>query len=83
MDVDRAFRSAAMIQFLDFQSCCDNSPTWSDAFVSRLRGSVADSDILGFLATELEYEKKCVIVWTRIQLTLNSSDVTIARVMYN
>jgi len=83
VDVDRTFQSAAMAQFLDSQSCCDNSSTWSDAFASRLRGSVADSDILGFLVTELESEKNCFIVWTRIQLMMNSSDVTIARVMYN
>jgi len=68
---------------LDSQSYCDNSPTWSDAFASRLFGSVVDSDILGFLATELDPEKNCTIVWTRIQLMLNSSDVTTARVMSN
>jgi len=72
-----------MAQFFDSKSCCNNSPTWSDAFASRLRSSVADSDILGFLATELESEKNCAKVWTRIQLTLNSSDVTTARVMEN
>jgi len=82
-DVDRAFRSATMAQFLDSKSCCENSPTWSDAFASRLRGSVVDSDILGFLATELESEKNCAKVWTRIQLMLNSSDVTTARIMEN
>ena len=82
-DVDRVFRSVAMVQFLDSQSCCDNSPTWSDAFASRLFGSVADLDILGYLATELDPEKNCTIVWTRIQLMLNSSDVTTARVMSN
>ena len=82
-DVDRAFRSTVIAQLLDFKSCCDNSPTWSDTFVSRLCGSVADLDILGFLATELESEKNCAKVCTRIQLTLNSSDVTTARVMAN
>jgi len=82
-DVDRAFRSVTMSQFLDSQSCCDNSPTWSDAFTSRIHGSIADSDIMGFLVTELVSEMNCAIVWTRTQLTLNSSDVTTAWVMSN
>jgi len=81
--VDYALRSATMAQFLDSKPCCDNSPTWSDTFVSRLCGLVADSDILGFLATELESEKNWAKVWTRIQKTLNSSDVTTTRVMLN
>merc|ERR1740124_424761 len=72
-----------MAQFLDSKFYCDSSPTWSDAFASRLRGLVADWDILGFLATELESEKNCAKVWTRIQKTLNSSDVTTTRVMLN
>jgi len=77
-DVDRAFCYAAMTQFLDSKSCCNNSPTRSDTFASRLRDLVAYLDILAFLVTELELEKNCAIVWTRIQLTLNSSDVTTA-----
>ena len=40
-----------------------------------------DLDILGFLATELESEKNYAKVWTKIQLTLNSSDFTTACVM--
>jgi len=82
-DVNRAFRSATMTQFLDSPSCGNNSLTRSDAFASRLHGSVADLDILGCLVTELDPEKNCAKVWTRIHLKLNSSDITSARIMSN
>jgi len=54
--INRAFRSATIAQFLNSEICCENSPMWSNAFTSRLRESVADSDIIRLLATELEAE---------------------------
>ena len=60
--IDQAFYSAAMAQFLDSDECCNNSPTWGDAFVYRIGESVAESDILEFSATELEFEMNCAKV---------------------
>ena len=60
------FRLNAVSQFLDDPSHCDNSPYWLGAFVSRLRESIKDSDILSFLATELDGENNYARLWTRI-----------------
>ena len=60
------FRSNAMLQFLDDPNNCDNSPYYSGVFASRLRDSIAESDILFFLDTELDRENNCANVWIRI-----------------
>ena len=57
------------------------SPEWSDVFASRLRESIYESDILGFLSTELEAEKNCAKVWKQIVSHLTSVDVNTTRMM--
>ena len=52
--VKTAFRSNTTLQFLENPRNCNNLPYWSGAFASIFRESVADSDILSFLATELD-----------------------------
>jgi len=62
---------------------CDNSSCWSGDFVSRLRESIEESDILSFLATELDGENNCARVWTRIIKHVLSTDIITALVMKN
>ena len=57
------------------------NPPWSSAFASKLRESVADNAILGFLSTELEDQHNSAIVWNKIGVHLNSSDLSMARKM--
>lgn len=57
--VNTNFWSDVMSQFLEDIRKCDNSPYWSRAFASRLRESIAKSDVLSFLAMELDCENNC------------------------
>jgi len=81
--VKMTFRSNLMSQFLEDETNCKNSPFWSGAFASRLRESIKESDILSFLATELDDENNCARVWTRIECHLSSTDIKIVRVITN
>ena len=65
--VKTTFRSNVMSQSLDSRSICNNSPHLSGAFVSQLRESIKESDILSFLAMELDGENNCAKVWDRIE----------------
>ena len=80
-DVVRAFTSNAMVQFLDDASFCTKNATWSGAFASRLRESIANSSILGFIATEEESESNCATLWSTIVRQLTSADLQMARAM--
>ena len=50
------FRSNGQSQFLNSEQYCTANTSWSSAFASRLRESLADSAILGFLSSELDSE---------------------------
>ena len=80
-DVVRAFTSNAMAQYLDDVKFCMSHPTWSGAFASRLRESIADSSILGFIATEAESETNSATLWAKIKKQLTSADLQMARAM--
>ena len=73
------FKSAGQAAYLDSRDYCAKSIAWSGAFASRIRESISDSDILGFLATELKNEDNCAVVYERIKGHLSSSDVKTAR----
>jgi len=79
--VDNAFRSSTITKYLLDEVCCMKNPEWSDAFASRLRESICESDILGFLSTELKAEKHCAKVWKQIMSHLTSADRNTARMM--
>jgi len=68
-----------MAAFIDNRKYCDNHPAWSAAFASQLRDSIVDSNILGYLATELDTEENYANVWKVIKDKLSSADVTTAR----
>ena len=69
-----------MVRFVESGDYCDNHPSWSSAFASRLRDSITDSNILGYLATELGTEHNCAKFWAEIEAKLSSSDVKTARI---
>ena len=52
--VKTIFRSNAMLQFLEDPNYCGNSSYCSGIFASRLCESIKESDILSFLAMELD-----------------------------
>ena len=64
--VDQASRSAAMTRYLESCTYYDNNSCWSGAFTSRIQESIANNDILSFLATELENENNCCKVWLKV-----------------
>jgi len=81
--VKTTIRLNAMSQFLEDSNHCDNSPYWSGTFASRLREFIEESDILSFLAMELDEENNCARVWTRIEKYLLSTYIKTVRVMTN
>ena len=70
-----------MVKYLSSEVFCNANLSWSDAFASRLRESIRESDILGFIATEMKADKNCARVWLRINKQLSSADVKTARMM--
>jgi len=81
--IKTTFWSNTMLQFLEDVRNYNNSPYWSGAFASRLRESIAESDMLSFLATELDGENNYATVWARIEWLLLSTDIKTATVMTN
>ena len=80
-DVVRSFTNHALSRYItDIQFCKENI-SWSGAFASRIRESVASSDTLGYLATEQENETNCAKLWAIVQDELTSSELTMARAM--
>ena len=70
-----------MSRFLTDDIACKKLTEWSGTFTRRIRSSICNSSILLFLSTELNDEVNCCIVWGKVIMFLNSSDVTTARVM--
>ena len=80
-DVVRSFTNHALSRYiLDIQFCDDNI-SWSGAFASRIREYVANSNTLGYLATEQENVNNCAKLWAIVCKELTSSELTMARAM--
>jgi len=71
------------MQFLEDTRNYNNSPYWSGAFAFRLQDSIAESDMLSFLAMELDGENNCTKVWERFAWHLSSTDIKTVQVMMN
>ena len=80
-DVVRSFTNHALSQYILDVQYCESNISWSGAFASRIRESVAHSDTLGYLATEQENENNCATLWGIVCQTLTSSELTMARAM--
>ena len=79
--VNRSFRSAAMVRYLEIKTYCNNNPCWLGAVVSHIWESIASNDILSFLASEVKHENNYFKVWAKVSKRLTTSDVTVARVV--
>ena len=80
-NVVRKFKGHGQLSYLEDGQYCENHPAWSEAFSSRLLDFLANSDILGYLSTELKDEGNCSEVWEKITSCLQTSDLTMARIM--
>ena len=80
-DVVRCFSSNCMAQYIKDESFCAQHIQWSSAFASRIRESIASSDILSFIATEQDTEQNCAKLWKVVQTKLTSADLKMARAM--
>ena len=59
-NVARKFEGRGHLSYLEDANFCDNHPAWSESFSSCLLDSLVDSNILGYLLTELKDEGNCV-----------------------
>jgi len=70
-----------MLHMLEDPNHCNNSPYWSGAFAPQMRDLIEESNILSFLATEIDGENNCVRVWTQIEKHLLSTNIKMVRVV--
>ena len=78
--VKHVFINSTMVVFINNRKYCDNHPAWSAAFASYLRDLITNSNILGYLAMELDTEENCADIWKIIKDKLSSVDVTTSRI---
>ena len=79
--VERKFKGSGVIKYLTDGEVCDDNDENSSAFTSRLLDSIAESDILSYMATELKDEENSADVWEKIEKVLQSSDLTLLRIL--
>ena len=79
--IESIFASHGVSPFLVDMNHCLANPALSGAFASRIRHSIADSPILGYIASEMEIETICVLVWSKIVTRLTATDLRIGRVL--
>jgi len=79
--VERKFKGRGAIKYLADGEYCDDNDEISSALTSRLLDSIAESDILSYMATELKDEENCADVWEKIAKVLQSSDLTLLRIL--
>ena len=80
-NVERKFKGNGQLQYLEDDKYCNDHLPWSEAFSSRILDSLASSDILGYMSTELKDERNCAVVWDKICSCLQTSDLTMQRIM--
>jgi len=79
--VESIFASHGVSPFLVDMNHCLADPALSGAFASCIRESIAESSILGIIATQLEKETVCALVWWKIVTHLTANDLRIGRVL--
>jgi len=80
-NVLNAFVSAGQGQFLTDVAFCYTNKEWSGTFASCLRKSIADSPIMSFLATQMDKEVSCAVVWAHIKSHLSAKDLILGRAL--
>ena len=68
--VVRKFKGFEVIKYFTDGDHYDDNDEFSSAFTSRLLESIADSDILSYMATELKDKENCADVWEKIAKVL-------------
>ena len=58
----RDFEGHGQLSYLEDDQYCNNHLVWSEVFSSRLLDALANSDIIGYLLTELKGEGNCAEV---------------------
>ena len=81
--VVRKFKGQGIKTYLTDNTYCNVNSDWSSAFASRLLDSLINSDILQYITTKLKDEGNCAEVWEVIYNALQSTDLTLARVLNN
>ena len=81
--MELAFKSAAMANFIFDAAHCNNHPTWSSAFTSRLMESLKYSTILNIIVDKQDNEGNCAVIFTAIEDHLTIGDVIMARAFAN
>ena len=79
--VERAFKNHGLAAFLESNDYPDYYVDWSTAFTSRILDSLADSDIMSFMAERYKDETNCYFVWTKVKGHLSTSDLSMQRVV--
>ena len=77
--VERVFKNHGIAEFLWHEHKSTVNPDWSTAFASRILDSLADSEILSFLAERYKNETSCYVVWMKVKAHLTSEDLTVQR----
>ena len=78
-NIELAFKSVTMVDFITNEAHCNNHPTCPSTFSSRLRGSLKLLTILKFLADDQDAEENGAVVYSALEEHLTTGDVTMAR----
>ena len=79
--VVRVFRNHGIGMFLTDSDYPLYYAEWSTAFTARILDSIADSDIMLFLAEKYKDETNSCVVWEKVTAHLTSSDLSMTRMM--
>ena len=79
--VVRVFKNHGAAMFLTDDEYPTYYEDWSTAFSARILDSLAESDIMSFLAEKHKDEVNCRVVWEKVNDHLTSSDLSMTRIM--
>ena len=73
--VENTFENYAMSRFLKKHSYCESNPEWSGAFCARIRASIRDNHMIGFIAEEQAEQSNSCDLWKVIRAFLTSAEL--------
>lgn len=68
------FKQHGVAEFLTNEALCVANERWSESFAARIIGCFRDSNVLGYLAIELEDDTNCARVWKSFVAQMTSHD---------
>ena len=78
LDTATTFKSYGAHEYLQDEVLCDTNKEFSQAFVSRLRKSIAHNDELKYIASTHQDEDNCAKLWKVLYTTLMSQKLTLS-----